>query len=51
MNFPHHQLLNQVEIGRSKTVGLVLPGDNHVYGYKPTPDPEGVKESLLKSFA
>ena len=42
-------MLNQTEVGWSKTTGRALPGDNHVYGYKPIPDKEGVKDSNIKS--
>ena len=37
-------------MGWSRTTGRLLPEEGHVYGYKPTPDKEGVKESKITSF-
>lgn len=47
----HHPIRQNVEVGQKAVNNWVLPGDEHVYGYKPKEQKEGVKEGIFnKSF-
>ena len=47
----HHPIRQNVDVGQKSVNDRILPGEDHVYGYKPREQKEGVKESIFnKSF-